>query len=170
MVVINAEINGTPSLSGHTVAKLKDFCKKVNIFHFGNVYTIEVLAAKLEFNKHHNIILFSNFPPDSSYPESGKKTGVKMVNNIKCRSIEADSYSKSTSLFKDLLNKYNFKSIHFITGAPEDMVSSQQLLSLSESAISTVTRKADWIHPDLDYEQMFYLYLTRKIKETVAGG
>lgn len=50
------------------------------------------------------------------------------------------------------------------------MVSSQKLLSLSESAISTVTRKADWIHTDLDYEQMFYLYLTRKIKETVPGG
>ena len=167
MVVINAEINQFSFFSRSIAANLKELCETLDIPEPVSVNTVEALAEKLEEHRDHDILLFSNFPPDSSYPD-GKKTG-NSFRNDECgyQSWQEDTYARSISLFKYLGMEYKFKAIHFITGAPEKLVSDEMLRSFSGHFPVTVARKKDWLHRVLSYEQLFILFMLDKIKEAI---
>lgn len=167
MLVIIAEINGHNSLSASSMAKLKEYCKTVDLDQPINVNSFAGLMEMLDEKRNNTILLFSNFPPDSSYPDSGKTKNTTQVGAIELQAWDADSYEKSRSFFSKILNKYKFRAIHFITGAPKEKLSDELLLTLSTQTPITVTRKRDWIHPDLDYDQLYCLFLIEKIKEAV---
>lgn len=165
MVVIIAEINGSSSLSGQETSKLKEHCKAMGIDEPQYAYTTDNLSKLLEQNRDQKVLLFSNFPPDSSYPESGKTLKEFEKGDIIYRSWDADSYSKSKYLFEAWIGKFNFKTIHFITGALQEELSDEMLKSLSAIIPITVTRKSEWIHPAIEFEKLYVSFMKVKIVE-----
>jgi len=165
MLVINAYINGHPTLSSEGNAVIGEFCKAIDIGPPVNVYKYERLAEILEENRDQKVLLFSNFPPNSSYSGSGK--GKRTINEQgeEYESWDADSYLKSKSIFDSWIGKYNFKTIHFITGAPEKKLSDEMLKSLSVTIPITVTRKREWIHPAIEFEKLYIGFMKIKIAE-----
>jgi hypothetical protein len=95
MVVIIAEINGSSSLSGHETSKLKEHCKAMGTDEFQYAYTTDNLSKLLEQNRDQKFLLFSNFPPESSYPKSGKTLKEFEKGDNIYRSWDAYSYLKS---------------------------------------------------------------------------
>jgi hypothetical protein len=82
------------------------------------------------------------------------------------KSSLADSYSKAYTFFKYITKKYNFKAIHFLTGAPKDMVRDEDLKSYSDTEI-TVTRKIDLMPKESEYPRLYKQYILTKLKETI---
>jgi hypothetical protein len=167
MLVINAEINRFPFFSSRAGAKIKEFCKTLDIMEPLSVYTTEELRGNLTNNLEESILLFSNFPPDSSYPDSGMSRKNYRKDELGYPSLESDSYTRSLSFFTVLCLKYKFKAIHFITAAPEEKLSDDRIRSLSGIIPITVTRKKEWIHQGRNYEQMCSLFMIQKIREAV---
>ncbi|MBN1181154.1 MAG: hypothetical protein JXB49_02630 [Bacteroidales bacterium] len=119
----------------------------------------------LEKHKNDKFLLFSNFPPDSSYKQSPKKS-VKIGDQI-FESWNADSYTKSTLLFQEWINKFSMAGINIVTGAPNEKLGDIEIKSLTHNVDISVTRKYEWIHPSLDFENMYLLFILEKIKEVV---
>jgi len=165
MIVINAYINGHPTLSSKGNAEIREFCKTVDIDPPVNVFQVGKLIEILQENRNQKVLLFSNFPPDSSYPGSGEKKRTKKEQGQDYESWNADSYSRSKSLFEAWTGKYNFKTIHFITGAPQEELSDEMLKSLSAIIPITVTRKRDWIHSTIEFEKLYVGFMKVKIVE-----
>jgi hypothetical protein len=138
-----------------------------NLFY---VTTAERLTETLEENKDQEFLLFTNFPPDSSYPDSGKPILTYDDGEYIRKGWEADAYSRTTVLFNDIFNKYKFKAVHFITGAPVSKADDKMLKSLSPEIYVTVTRKNNWVHPDLIYEHLYMIFIADNIKEAVFKG
>lgn len=168
MIVIIAKINGSTELSKMEASEVNETCKKMNIPVPINVSTSGKLKEVLEKHKDQDCLLFSNFPPDSEYPGSGKRVEKYVKNDITYRFHKADSYVKSNALYNEIFAKYSFNAIHFITGAPENMISDEMLKSLSPNTLITVNRNNDWIHPNTIYSQSYKRFVMKKIKEAVT--
>ena len=169
MIVINAYINGHPTLSTRGIAEIGEFCKSVDIDQPVNVFQAEKVEEILEENRNQKVLLFSNFPPDSSYPGSKKTNGTEEAGDENRTAWDADSYLKSRSLFESWTGKYNFKTIHFITGAPQEKLSDDMLKSLSEIIPITVTRKRDWLNSTIEFEKLYVIFMKIKIGEAAIN-
>jgi hypothetical protein len=157
MTIIISELNSSSSLSLRSRTNLTESCRLYQIEPPIYTYSPEELTKILEENKDGKILLFSNFPPDSSFKN----------NKIAVESWEVDSYSQSMSLFKEWINKYSFKGIHIITGAPREKLGDREIKSLDHNIDLTITRKKNWVHPTLDYDKLFLTFIIEKIREIV---
>ena len=167
MKVIIAHLNSTNDLSQFNLFMLKDTCESFGIQESAKVNTPEKLLEKLEKTRGESILLFTNFPPNSSWLGSGKTIKTEDKGSYIHRYWEADSYAESNELFGKIAIDYTFKAVHFITGAPENIISDEYLKSLVPEIIATVTRRGKWIGEDLNYRELYYGFLQRKIKEAL---
>lgn len=167
MKIILAEINGTPELEVRHAIKLRKTCEELGLEHPINVNSAEELIDMLGEYKGQDILLFSNFPPDSSYPTSGKSMKLVDKGDYIARSWEADAYSISKKLFTALEERYIFKAIHFITGAPSLRLKDEHIISLFPETPLTITRKRDWINAELDYQLLYRMYVEKMISESL---
>lgn len=163
--IILAEINGSPELQVRQAIRLRKNCEAMGINHPVNVNSVDELIDVLGENKKQNVLLFSNFPPNSSYPASGKSMKLVDEGEYISRSWEADSYSISQKLFTALQKSYTFKAIHFITGAPVSILSDDLIKSLLPGTLISIARKKDWIKEKSDYQELYRLHIEEKIKE-----
>ena len=164
--VILAEINGTPELEVRQAIKLKKTCEFMGLEHPVNVNSAANLIDLLGEDKNQSFLLFSNFPPNSSYPDSGKSINLVDKGEYISRSWDADSYSISQNLFTALEKRYTFTAVHFITGAPPFMLSDDLIKSLFPRTLLTIIRKKDWINSETNYQELYRLYIEKKIRET----
>ncbi len=167
MKVILANINGIPELKVRHSIKLKKTCESLGLEHPLHANSAEELIDILSEHKEEDLLLFSNFPPSSSYPESGKSIQLVDEGDYISRSWEADYYSISQSLFVALEKRHKFKAIHFITGAPSFLLEDRHIESLFPGTHLTIIRKQNWIGKDSNYQELFRLYLEKNIKEAL---
>lgn len=73
MIIIYAYINARPFHDEPNRIKLHAFCDEHGFKAPYYAYTIEGLELLLEQNRDDSVLLFSNFPPNSSYPEMTRK-------------------------------------------------------------------------------------------------
>ncbi len=170
MIVIISEINGSQMFDSSHMLKLKSEFDSLDVEMLIYVYSDEELLQVLRENKYKNFIVFSNFPPNSSYPGSGKKMNYKDEGSELTRSWEADSYSMTKGLFEDICSKYKILEIHFLTGAPVQMVSDEFIKSVSQTARITITRKKQLIDSGLDFHQTYCNYIVETVKGFVLKG
>jgi hypothetical protein len=165
MIVVIAELNKNLVTDYLNIVKLKDGCLKAGAEHVFVAQTADELKDVLRENKYNKILLFSNFPPNSSYPDSGKTMKQVDKGSYTVRAFEADSYSKSMDFFLSLLkDPKKFIKIHFITGAPKQVLKDEQLKSLSPDTKITVLRKKDYMDENLDYNKLIQNYVVEKIQ------
>ncbi len=167
MIVIIAEINNREDMPVSEASKLNQVCTAIGVKLLINIHSVEKLTEVLEKNKKNTCLLFSNFPPNSSYPESGKSINMVDKGDYYLLSWDADSYSKSLPFFKGLCTKYKLKAIHFITGAPEKRIGDDLLKALSPHTPMTITRKDVLITPAHNYALLYRLLIVQKIKEAI---
>lgn len=148
---IIAHLNDTQALSRSFIRSLNEGFIAKGISEPDLLSKPEDLLRKLEEYKANEIILFTNFPPDSSYPESGRSVKQHEKNGIIHRWTEADNYSRTYRLFNSFLKKYRFVAIHFITGAPEEMIQDSFLETALDDTPITVTRRIELFNSGSDY-------------------
>ena len=167
MLVILAEINGSPELKVREAIRLKKSCEELGIPHPVNINSVEDLIDLLGEERDQGCLLFSNFPPNSSYPESGKSMNLVDEGNSISRSWEAGSYTTSRNLFGVLNKRYSFKAIHFVTGAPEMFLTDDMIKSLFPGTSVTIQRKREWLKTKSDYQHLYRLFVEEKIQEAL---
>lgn len=154
MKIIYAYINGPAEAEGPDRIKLLEFCKIRGLKPLLYVFSEGDLAQALENGREEPVLLFSNFPPDSSYPRLNDTEKWK-----------ADSYAHSTSLFRNWFANYKFAGIHFVTGAPETQLSDDDLKALAPEKKISVIRKKKWLGKYADFGQIFTTYLEGEIEK-----
>ncbi len=154
MKIIYAYINGPAGADGPDRKKLLEFCKVRGLEPPLHVFSAGDLARALENVREEPVLLFSNFPPDSSYPRLNDTEKWK-----------ADSYAQSTALFRDWFANYKFAGIHFVTGAPEEVLSDDDLKSLAPEKKISIIRKNKWIGEHADFGQIFTIYIEGEIEK-----
>ncbi len=167
MLVILAEINGSPELEVREAIMLKKSCEKLGIPHPVNIDSVEDLIDLLGEDSDQSFLLFSNFPPNSSYYGSGKSMNFVDEGDTISRSWLADSYSVSLSLFKTLNKRSSFKAIHIITGAPDLILTDEMFNAIFPDLPNTIKRKREWINSGENYQHQYRLYIEEKIKEAL---
>lgn len=163
MKIINARINSEAALSSTGSAQLAKTCTFLGIDPPVGVYDETQLLNILEYNKDKELVLFSNFPPNSSYPDSNSFKS----NFRRSDAWIADSYSITQSLFIDISAKYNFKAVHVISSAPRNMLGIDFLQSLFPDALVTLKRNSEFISGKLGYSISYRAYMEGRIKESL---
>jgi len=169
MLVILAELNGSPELEVREAIKLKKSCEKLGIPHPVNINTVEDLIDLLGEDRDQSFLLFSNFPPNSSYAGSGESMNLVDEGDTISRSWPADSYSISLSLFKTLNTRYSFDAIHIITGAPHLILTDEKIKAIFPDLPITIKRKKVWIESGESYQHLYRLFVEEKIKEALQS-
>jgi hypothetical protein len=162
MQIIIAHLNNSENLSTKEVSSIKMQIPEISRVIIVN--RVSDFNEMLEMIKEDSI-LFSNFPPNSSYPESGKKLNYEEKEYYINRYWEADSYSKSTELFNKVNENGYIKSIHFMTGAPHTMVNIETLWALLPNKKITCQSTGGWIGHGKNFMDLKFLYILNKIKE-----
>jgi hypothetical protein len=120
MLIIHANINRrVPRFIGDEALSLQTFCKAYGIKLIINVSDTELLESLVNTYTSDTILLFSNFPPDSSYPGCAQKDQAILSNP----EWNADTYEKSITFFKKLTRLDAIKALHIVTGAPKEKLS-----------------------------------------------
>lgn len=167
MVVIISELFRFPAMPGKLAAPLNEYCKSAGLNEPVNVNSEEALREKLQEYKGEQIILLSNFPPDSSYRRAtSAKSGLPYQKTAE-RPTEGFSYERSNSLFRELCAGYNFRAIHFITGAPDNSVNIGELVALFPETMITMIRKNEFLGEGQSYHSALCDYMIRRIRESV---
>ena len=157
MIIIYAYINARFTYEVPGRMKLAEFCIQ-NGFHAPFfINTTEGMELLLEQNRDETILLFSNFPPNSSYPENRRKNPDK--------SWEADSYERTGRHFSEWTTRYRFAAIHIVTGAPESVLSDESIKGYLPDQKITVIRKGKWAQEGVDYENVFTSYMIETIRK-----
>ncbi len=157
MIIIYAYINASPMHFEPNRLRLAEFCNQNGFQAPLYAYTIEGLEFLMERHKEESILLFTNFPPNSSYRESIKKELVKPWS--------ADSYERTGSFFTQWVAKYRFAGIHVITGAPADILTDSEIKRHFQDKNVTITRKGKWIKENVDYDNVFTTYMIEAIRK-----
>ncbi len=123
MNVLIAKINGSQGLTQTQCALLDIKMQKKGSSSVRHLFNPQSLLDAMNAGKERKVVLFTNFPPDSSYPDSGKSIQTKEKDGVTHRFWEADGYRRSERYFKYLAGFSNLVSVHFISGAPIDKVS-----------------------------------------------
>lgn len=115
------------------------------------VHSIKELVHVMESFEGEEFMVFTNFPPDSSYMN-------------KSEPWTADSYDITMNAFRKLCNEHTLKAIHVITGAPENKV--------NEELLSTITSKFPITHQNIEnwtdgfnFEFLRRCYMVNKIRQ-----
>ncbi len=99
--------------------------------------TRDSLEASLS-TSHSQVIIFSNFPPDSTYSEE----------SIDLRHLDlssrGDSYETTASFYRELLSTHANIELHVITGAPYARLPDHTIKSLCLQSLITVRRTFEW--------------------------
>ena len=169
MKVIIAGINQPAEKNEISAALLAEECKLQGIAPPEYVYSGEQLLRVLEKYMDENLILFSNFPHDSRYPGNNKKSSQNDVNEIPERSRETDGYAKSIAFFTGLAAMKGLKAMHFITGAPAEVVSDKLLQAFAPQIEVSVKRRQEWLFKKVPYETLQNQYMIEKIKQAKEG-
>ena len=168
MIILIANINGSVGLEEVESASLNSEIKNLGLELPKKVFSEKDLLNMLEDKKDNECILFTNFPPDSSYPGSGKQIKITDKGDYYNRSWDADSYEISHALFRKIVGNYNLKAIHFLTGAPESMISDKMLTYFSSSeTVVTVTRRKELMAKVSEYPRLYKQFVLEKVKETI---
>jgi hypothetical protein len=131
------------------------------------VFSEQDLLRALD-NMKDECILFTNFPPDSSYPGNSKLINIRDKGDYYNRSWDADSYEISHALFRKIVGNYKLKAIHFLTGASENKISDKNLFYFSSSeTIVTVTRRKELMAKVSEYPKLYKQFILKKIKESL---
>lgn len=136
MILILAQINGVVRLDEKQTEDIRKFCDRKGINKLIKVTTAQTFIKVIEEFQNEEVIMFSNYPPNSSYPENRKTMGEN--------GWKADSYSQSAELFKLIMDGKNFKSIDIITGAPFDVLSDEEVKATFSNNTVSITRLRDW--------------------------
>jgi hypothetical protein len=140
--------------------------KLLGIEDYTNVFTVEKFIKELEANKDEEILLFSNFPPNTYYQDHpDSQTISDTYGNGAPEDWKVPAYQVSAGLFSQVCQKYKFKAIHFITGAHLQQVSDSRIRSLTNQIPTTIKRKRDWFIKGANPDVMLRLYLLQKIKD-----
>lgn len=160
MLILIANINGSKGLEEIESAAINTEIKKLGLDLPVKVFSEHNLLKALD-NMKDECILFTNFPPDSSYSKSVK-------GSYYSRSWNAYSYEISHGLFSKIADNYSLKAIHFLTGAPESMVSDKMLFYFSSpETIVTVTRRNQLMAKVNEYPRMYRQFIIKKLKESL---
>ena len=159
MRVINARINSNSVLSGTDATHLYSTCSVYGVPSMINVFNSEQLITAMERFKDEKIMIFSNYPPNSSYPGS-ENFGVKLEEG---NAWIADAYSMSAKLFVLIAYKYDVEAIHFISGAPEQMINEKKLQRLLPKTTVTFKSYGDF-YSSFSFENEYVNYFASKIK------
>ena len=165
MELIIASLNGVMKFEGIIADNLNKELKSLGLNPPVYIQHPEKLNEYFNESKDSNTLLFSNFPPDSSY--AGKFVTEELQKDGKTikRYWEADSYEKSTKLFKNITAKKSFKAIHFITGAPEEKASDDLIRNSVNGNPVTIKRKSEWLESEIPYSSLLKRYILDKIRE-----
>ncbi len=165
MKVIIASINGRPALTDIIAENLAGECTKMGIQPPLYLQTLENISNTLTENKNKEFLMFTNFPPDSSYEGSGKTITRKEEGDLIYESWEADSYKKSKEFFSSICIEHSFKAIHFITGAPEEIASDGIIRNCACGNLVSIKRKSGWLKSEIPYSSLLKRYILEKIRE-----
>lgn len=157
MIIIYAYINARPFYDEPDRIKLHAFCNEHGFKAPFYVYSIEGLEMLMEQNRDESVLLFSNFPPNSSYPE--------MTRNNYGKPWEADSYQRTGQHFSHWHSRYRFAAIHFVTGAPESVLSDEAVKGYLPNLKVSIIRKGIWIQENVDFEKVFTTYMIETIRK-----
>jgi len=160
MILILVQINGSIKIDESQFDKLKIYCQKKGVTRFRRVTTAQTLRKVMQENTHEEIVLVSNFPPNSSYPENGQSC---RQNSDGISYWPADSYSQSTELYCSIFKLNKFRSINFVTGASIYAINDEYLIELNRDIKATVSRLRTWNKRDIPHK---FLY-ARLIKESI---
>jgi len=116
------------------------------------------LQSALEKDPDTPVLLFSNFPPNSSYRDERNE-------NFSTTNWLADSYSRTATFFEDICKKYNFVSIQLVTGAPEKVLSDQEMERACSPKKIRIIRKKKWISPASDFYKVFSIHVMEQTKK-----
>ena len=161
MIIINARINSEQVFDGIEAAQFTSICATLNINQPIEVFDTTQLTRVLESNKGKKCLLFSNFPPNSSYPNSSSYKGPFRHTN----GWLADSYSKTEDFFKEINSKYVFEAVHIVSGAPRDMLTMDLVQSIFTNTLVTIKRNYELIRSRVGYKPACMHYFAGKIND-----
>ena len=125
----------------HTYLYLKESLKKhlsdqgqENI-SVSDVYTFEKVDELIKATAGKKIIIFSNFPPNNSYKRFKKEEVGGSFGSL------ADSYDRTVQKYKEIMKDYPNIQLHIVTGAPEALISNQQIRTISDHDRIFLTRR-----------------------------
>lgn len=156
MLVIIANLNATLSI---TESQVRDIQKKNP-----NIKQIRLINRVIDFEElirstDSPTVLISNFPPNSSYPDSETPIQRKIQGDYVSESYIADSYIKSSLLFEEVNAQPLVKAVHIITGAPLDMVNLKTLQQVLPDKTITFQNKSEWMDETKNYYVLYLRYL-----------
>ena len=163
MIIINARINSNSVLNGIEASQLSANIKTLGINEPITVFDFDSLTTILKENKGEEFVLFSNFPPNSSYSESATYGNKASGTN----SWHADDYGISSFDFSKLNEQYKFNAIHFISGAPASWIDLEYLQAIFPDTKVTLKRNQDFIDSKLGFEKSYRNYIVGRIKESL---
>ncbi|MFN3555645.1 MAG: hypothetical protein ACK4VN_06760 [Bacteroidales bacterium] len=157
MDIIHAHINGSPLAGIPDRLKLIEYCHSFGLQPPVYISSAGTLENLLQADPQKPVLLITNFPPNSSYPDN-RRVG----NSYRW---EADSYSRSLLLFESWSHRYRFKGICIITGAPVSVLADEQILSVLPGIPVHIMRKKKWLHDSVDYPKVYTLYMQEMIRK-----
>ena len=166
MLIIIVKINGSYGAEEIESAAMNAEIKKLGLELPVTVFSEQKLLEILEDNPLEDFVLFTNHPPNSSYPETDIEYKNLDKGTYSRKYSVADSYSKAYAFFSFITKKYNFKAIHFLTGAPKDVLRDEDLRSYSDTEI-TVKRRTELMPKVSEYPRLYKQYVLEKLKETL---
>jgi hypothetical protein len=165
MKILIANLNDKQELLRTEMALLEINLKEFGATSIFYVFNLERLAEAVNSCKT-DIVLFTNFPPDSSYPESGKSIRyIEKETSIE-RYYEADGYKRSAAFFGELRHNGEFRAVHFITGAPKDIVPDEFLKAVFSDVPTTIKRRRDLIGDGANYNKLYLKYIESTVRKT----
>jgi len=163
MIVILAILHSKNYLKIHEASAIKSVSYLTQPIEVKFAISPTTLEEKLNKHKGENVMLITNFPPDSHFPEDEYKE--RRTRGGDCLSIpdKKDTFLRSHRYFTRLFSKYTFEAVHFVTGAPEGRLEEEYLKGLIPDTEISVTRHSRWTGIGPYYNKPFIESLTGSI-------
>lgn len=163
MIVILAILHSNSYLKIHEASAIKKMRYLTLAFEVKFVLSPTTLEEKLNKHQGENIMLITNFPPDSHFPEDEYKE--RRTRGGDCLTIpdKKDTFLRSHTYFTRLFSKYKCEAVHFVTGAPEERIKEEYLKGLLPNTEVTVTRHSGWTGIGPYYNKPFIESLTGSV-------
>ena len=166
--IIIAEINSQTPFDEVLTDQMASLCSEMGVAPPDFIVNWKSLLEKMEENKNRRVVLFTNFPLDSSWSDGGSSLREKLASIIIISGMDAETYKLSSLLFHAIGRQDAPGTIHFITGAPPETVSDDYLQNLLPSSKVTVIRKPLWRVSTTPYMTHYSNYLREKIKDALS--
>jgi hypothetical protein len=126
------------------------------------------LFELLEERKEEMNILFTNFPPNSSY-KTERVYNTNEDENYIYKSLPADSYSMTSEHYKNIGSKYSLIGISIITGAPKSMMPFDSLNEMLNCDSVDVFYRSDSFKTNIPSRISIYRYMLQSVKDLMAS-